>query len=205
MLHWKKSAALQKKLSEQNPISAASSNWWKESKWGRVDTSGRFQSQKRVQGAGLPDAILSCPKSLFLNIFDGLWMKNFSILWSLCIFRAIWYIWWSFGIFYVIALNLVLYILLLFGILCGHWVYTFPFWYVVPRTIWQPRPGVDFMDLSFGRNVFGQIFTHKFGKTSNLYRFMIGWRNWRKSFKSVLIEARAPGLSLSLAITFQSM
>jgi hypothetical protein len=45
-----------------------------------------------------------------------------------------WYILWPFGIFYV----------LLFGIFGGHmeyfmviW-YIFPFWYVLPRKIWQP-------------------------------------------------------------------
>jgi hypothetical protein len=30
------------------------------------------------------------------------------------------------------------YILLTFGIVCGNWEYFFPFWYFVPRKIWQP-------------------------------------------------------------------
>jgi hypothetical protein len=32
------------------------------------------------------------------------------------------------------------YILWTFGIVCGNLVYFFPFWYFVPRKIWQPWP-----------------------------------------------------------------
>jgi hypothetical protein len=39
-----------------------------------------------------------------------------------------------FGIFKAVWCNL-----LIFGRFCGHFVYIFPFWYVVPRKIWQPR------------------------------------------------------------------
>jgi hypothetical protein len=37
----------------------------------------------------------------------------------------------------------ILYILGPFGVICGHLVYFFPFWYVVPRNIWQPRFQID--------------------------------------------------------------
>jgi hypothetical protein len=46
---------------------------------------------------------------------------------------VIWYILWSFGIFYghLVYFMVIWYILWSFGIF-------FPFWYVVPRKIWQP-------------------------------------------------------------------
>jgi hypothetical protein len=43
-------------------------------------------------------------------------------------FTAIWYILWSFG----------MYILWPFVIFCGYFGIIFPFWYAVPRKIWQP-------------------------------------------------------------------
>jgi hypothetical protein len=70
----------------------------------------------------MPDGLFSNPKSQFGSILEGLAMENvgmhilcaFGILyghWKY--FIAIWYILWTFDIFS-------------------------PFWYVVPRKIWQP-------------------------------------------------------------------
>jgi hypothetical protein len=42
-------------------------------------------------------------------------------------FMAIWNIFWTFGIFYDHLVHL-----------CVHLVHYFPFWYLVPRNIWQP-------------------------------------------------------------------
>jgi hypothetical protein len=70
------------------------------------------------------------------NFFWPFWY----ILWSFSIFCGhlvyfvvIWYILWSFGIFcgHLVYFVVIWYILWLFGIFS-------PFWYVVPRKIWQP-------------------------------------------------------------------
>jgi hypothetical protein len=44
------------------------------------------------------------------------------------------------GIFYkrLIHFTVFYYILWIFGIVCGNLVYFSPFWYFVPRKIWQP-------------------------------------------------------------------
>jgi hypothetical protein len=55
---------------------------------------------------------------------------------------AIWYILWPFGTF------------------CGHLVYIFPFWYVVPRKLWQPWFG--------WREQQGQLISIRFGKSISL-------------------------------------
>jgi hypothetical protein len=65
--------------------------------------------------SGLPDGIFS--KILIWADFGGTCIKwktlvYFKVIWS-TMFAAFWYILWLFGIF-------------------------FPFWYVVPRKIWQP-------------------------------------------------------------------
>jgi hypothetical protein len=62
----------------------------------------------------LPDGIFSNQESQFWSILKGLAMEDAGIFYShLVYFTAIWYILWLFGI-------------------------SFPFWYVVPRQIWQP-------------------------------------------------------------------
>jgi hypothetical protein len=38
-------------------------------------------------------------------------------------------------------------ILLPFGMFCGHLVYFPPFWYFVPRKIWQPWVAIVFIDV----------------------------------------------------------
>jgi hypothetical protein len=71
---------------------------------------------------GLPDGVFSNKKSRFGYIFGGLAKKNLGIFYDhLVHFTAIENILWPFGIF------------------CGHSVYFSPFWYFVPRIIWQPR------------------------------------------------------------------
>jgi hypothetical protein len=44
------------------------------------------------------------------------------------------------GIFYgeLEHFTAICYILLPFGIYCGHFLYFLPFWFIVPRKIWQP-------------------------------------------------------------------
>jgi hypothetical protein len=44
------------------------------------------------------------------------------------------------GIYYghLVHFAVFCYILWTFGIVCGNLVYIFPFWYFVPRKIWQP-------------------------------------------------------------------
>jgi ABC-type spermidine/putrescine transport system permease subunit II len=55
---------------------------------------------------------------------EGLAIENLGIFYGLLVyFTAIGNILWPFGIF------------------CGHLVYFFPFWYFVPRKIWQPWLG----------------------------------------------------------------
>jgi hypothetical protein len=71
---------------------------------------------RRQEGltSGLPDGIFSNQKSKFGYFLEILQLKavvNFFDIWS---------------------------ILQLFGILYGHLVYFSPFWYFVPRKIWQP-------------------------------------------------------------------
>jgi hypothetical protein len=74
------------------------------------------------RGPGLPDSTnIFEPKIPNWVNFGGLAMENVGIfygVWSH--FAAIWYIFCPFGIF------------------CGNVVYFPPFWYVVPRKIWQP-------------------------------------------------------------------
>jgi hypothetical protein len=54
-------------------------------------------------------------------------MENLGIFYDYFVyFTAIVNILWSFGIFVVI------------WYICGHLVYLSPFWYFVPRKIWQP-------------------------------------------------------------------
>jgi hypothetical protein len=68
--------------------------------------------------AGLPDGLFSYQKCQFLG---GLGMENVGIFYGhLVYFAGIWQI------------------LLPFGKVCCHLVYFFPFWYVLPRKIWQP-------------------------------------------------------------------
>jgi hypothetical protein len=45
------------------------------------------------------------------------------------------------GIFYghLVHFTVFCYILWTFGIVRGNLVYVFPFWYFLPREIWQPR------------------------------------------------------------------
>jgi hypothetical protein len=69
----------------------------------------------------LPDGLFSNQKSKFGQILKVLVMEEV-------------------GIFYgpLVNFNLFCYILWTFGIVCGNLVYFFPFWYFVPRKIWQP-------------------------------------------------------------------
>jgi hypothetical protein len=70
---------------------------------------------------GLPDGLFSNQKSQFGVILVGLAIENLGIFYEhLVYFTAILTILWPFGIF------------------CGHLVNFSPFWYVVPRKIWQP-------------------------------------------------------------------
>jgi hypothetical protein len=61
------------------------------------------------------------------------------------------------------------YILGAFGIFCGNLVYFFPFWYVVPRKIWQPwtcYPCLFFILLELGMSL-----THSY-VSFGYYRFL---------------------------------
>jgi hypothetical protein len=67
------------------------------------------------------DGLFSNKTSQFGPILEGLAMENLGIFYDhLVYFTAIGKILWPFGIF------------------CGHSVYLSPFWYFVPRKIWQP-------------------------------------------------------------------
>jgi hypothetical protein len=71
--------------------------------------------------AGLPDGLFSNQKSQFgyiLGVLQWKILEYFMTIWS--ILRPFGNISWPFGIF------------------CGHLVYFSPFWYFVPRKIWQP-------------------------------------------------------------------
>jgi hypothetical protein len=70
---------------------------------------------------GLPDGMFSNQKSQFGKILEGLAMEDD-------------------GLFYghLVHFTVVCYILLTFGIVRGNLVYFPPFWYFVPRKIWQP-------------------------------------------------------------------
>jgi hypothetical protein len=76
---------------------------------------------------GLPDGIFSNQKK---NILNNFW----SVLeWKMLYFMSNWYILCSFGTFYVhLAYLLVIW-----------YLDFFPFWYVVPRKIWQPCPQIS--------------------------------------------------------------
>jgi hypothetical protein len=47
---------------------------------------------------------------------------------------------WKMSVYYmsIVYFTATWYILRTFGIFCGYLVYFFPFWYVIPRKIWQP-------------------------------------------------------------------
>jgi hypothetical protein len=82
----------------------------------------RRQSRDRElqPGAGLPDGLFSNRRSQFGYNWEGLCNgRCCSILWQF------WCVLWSFCI----------------HVIWGHLVYNFPFWYVVPRKIWQSWPG----------------------------------------------------------------
>jgi hypothetical protein len=77
-----------------------------------------------LRGPGLPDGILSDKKSQYGYILECLGIENVGILhiWSFFNFSR------PFGINYGP-----------FGIIfCARLVYLSPFWYVLPRKIWQP-------------------------------------------------------------------
>jgi hypothetical protein len=68
--------------------------------------------------AVMPDGIFS---NQFGQILERLPMKLVENFYGHSVyFTTIWYILWPFGIF------------------CGYFGTFFPFWYVVPRKIWQP-------------------------------------------------------------------
>jgi hypothetical protein len=75
---------------------------------------------------GLPDGLFSTQKYQFGQILGDLAMETLGIFYDhLVYFTAIGNILWPFGIF------------------CGHLVYFSPFWYFVPRKIWQPCLVID--------------------------------------------------------------
>jgi hypothetical protein len=70
---------------------------------------------------GLPDGFFSNQKSQFVWSLEGLATEDVSIFYvHLVNFPVIWHILWPFGIFPHVL------------------VHFYPFWYVVPRKIWQP-------------------------------------------------------------------
>jgi hypothetical protein len=77
---------------------------------------------KCSRSTGLPDGIISNPKSQFGYNFEGL-----GIL-VLC--------WYIFGHFEYLTAVLVYFTAIRY--VCGHFVCIFWFWYDVPRKIWQP-------------------------------------------------------------------
>jgi hypothetical protein len=66
---------------------------------------------------------VSCNGKCWLIVLPSLFYCQFIY------FMAIWYILWSYGIFYSHLVYLF----------CGHFGIFFPFWYFVPRRIWQLR------------------------------------------------------------------
>jgi hypothetical protein len=69
----------------------------------------------------LPDGFFSNPKSKFAETLEGQAMEDVGKFYvDFVNYPAIWHILWPFGILY------------------GHLVYFYPFWYVVARKIWQP-------------------------------------------------------------------
>jgi hypothetical protein len=99
----------------------------------------RAQKNSSVRAAGLPDGLFSNPNPNFGKILDGLEMDSvgtylyLKALWS--VFTALWYILWSFYIFWVCL------------------VYIVQFWYVVQMKIWQHWRTVasDFLKGETGR------------------------------------------------------
>jgi hypothetical protein len=81
----------------------------------------RFSSCFLLLWSGLPDGLFSNQKSKFGYILEGLALKDV-------------------GIFnrHLVAFTVFRYILWTFGIVRGNLAYFFPFWYFVPRKIWQP-------------------------------------------------------------------
>jgi hypothetical protein len=76
----------------------------------------------------LPDGIFSNQKAQFGQISECLAKKDVGIFYGhLVYFTAIWSISLAFGIFYG---HLVYFV--------AHFGKFFPFWFVVPRKIWQP-------------------------------------------------------------------
>jgi hypothetical protein len=68
-------------------------------------------------------------------------MENVGLFYvHLVYFMSIWSILCPFGLFYghLVYFTAIGNILWPFGIFCGHLVYFSPFWYIVPKEIWQP-------------------------------------------------------------------
>jgi hypothetical protein len=100
--------------------------------------SGDFSHKNLVtppahdSAAGLPDGLFSNQKSKFWSILEVLAMDNSGI------FMAIWRMFRTFGI-----------------VLYGTFGTFFPFWYIVPPKIWQPRSAPIFLAL-FGEQTVGR-------------------------------------------------
>jgi hypothetical protein len=71
--------------------------------------------------SGLPDGLFSNQKSKFAKFLEGPAMEDYGLFYGhLVLFTVFCYLLWT------------------FGIVRGNLVYFFPFWYFVPRKIWQP-------------------------------------------------------------------
>jgi hypothetical protein len=67
------------------------------------------------------------------------------------------------------------YILRPFGLCCGHFDILFPFWYVVPRKIWQPW--IWFIEIVWSGSAQPEL-TYLL-RTDSYGRYLIVFRSWK--------------------------
>jgi hypothetical protein len=88
----------------------------------KVKARPKLLTPKLEKGeAGLPDGLFSNQKSKFGLILEGLVMEEVAMFYG-----------------HLVHFTVFCYILWTFGVVRGILVYFFPFWYFVPRKIWQP-------------------------------------------------------------------
>jgi hypothetical protein len=85
------------------------------------------------------------------------------------------------------------YILRPFGIFGGYRVYSYPFWYVAPRQIWQPRPGCSKLCRQRNTNEKPSPHQNTYVERGGIVKFHLSsclkgelsWGNWLRHFSSL--------------------
>jgi hypothetical protein len=87
-----------------------------------------------------------------------------------------------------------------FSIFCGHWVYFYPFWYFVPRKIWQPCIKPEFCGLSFARAYL--VGRRPDSLSENDLAEVLGRRRFRPFGRLAEVEAgkKAAGVNVSILV-----